>query len=174
MGVNVTDVRGAEITIRNNNFTVEVDGEIVFRCNRVGKVTVDDQRAPGQGARQHYFATVRTAWLSLSEDMSKLLTDPEALRRYALIKAGYCDARIIPLSSPDQAERVAAMARSLDALAVVTIEGCIVCVYTAKSQDAETMKPEEFSASRRAVIEICAEMIGVSVEQLSANAGQAA
>ena len=140
-----------------------------FETGRVYVLEAQEQRS--HRADWHLRMCVQKAFDSLPEAEAKLFKSPEALRKAALIEAGYTNVRIIPLSSSDQAERVAALAQSHDVTCVVRIDGATVCVFTAKSMAHDSMGPEEAKRAKQAILEILAEMIGVSVEELSSNAG---
>lgn len=137
-------------------------------------------------SRRHYFASLRDAWMNLPEDLSKHFPTQDHLRRWCLIKAGFCDERSIVCDTPSDARRLAIMARSLDGYAVIThhdetISGGadseparVVVIYTAKSQSASAMSKEEFQTSKTAVLDIVSEMIGVNRGTLQKEAGRSA
>lgn len=76
----------------------------------------------------------------------------------------------------DQAEaaRVAALIRPLDDFAIIETSGRVVRVYTAKSQSGSAMGRATFEDSKRKVLDLLAEMIGVDPVTLVMNAGRAA
>lgn len=122
----------------------------------------------------HYFACLREAWLNLSDaDMERFPTQ-EHLRKYALIKAGYHDQRSIVCASKAEANRMAGFIKPMDEFAVVIASEATVTVYTAKSQSMRAMGKADFQTSKDAVLQIVAEMIGVTADALAKNAMEAA
>lgn len=114
----------------------------------------------------HYFAVIAEAHSSLPEHMAQRMPTPEHLRRHALIKAGYCDSHTMVASSKAEALRIAAFIRPVDEFAVVVVEGCVVTRYTAKSQSYRAMGKQAFEDSKRAVLDVIADMLGVTTEDI--------
>lgn len=112
-------------------------------------------------SHRHYFATVRNAWANLPEKMAREFPTPEHLRKRALIEAGYHHAVHHVCKSKAEALRLRAFILPLDEFAVVTVSDRTVSHYRARSQDLVNMTPREFQASKDAVFEILAKMIGV-------------
>jgi len=117
-------------------------------------------------SHRHYFAAIRDAWANLPEVAVREMPTPAHLRKFALIKTGYADRREIVASSKAEALRLAAFVRPMDEFAVVTVSGCVVTVWTARSQSLKAMNKGEFQASKTAVLEYCATLIGVGVLDL--------
>ena len=122
----------------------------------------------------HEFAWLKEAWLQLPEDIAPLYPTPEHLRKRALIQAGYYDEQPIDAGSKAAALRVAAYIRSKDDFALTLVEGPFVLVRTAKSQSRRAMDRKQFAASKSAIMQVIAEMIGVEPEALKREAGMAA
>lgn len=121
-----------------------------------------------------YFAQINEAHANLPEHMSERWPTPDHLRRWLLIRAGYHDERSIVVASKAEAQRVAAFVKPLDTYAVVVAKEAVVSVFTAKSQSYKAMGRREFAASRDAVLDALAELIGVERETLAKEAGRAA
>jgi len=142
-----------------------------------------DQERSGASHR-HYFASVHEAWLNLPEREAERFPTSEHLRKYALIKAGYCDVRDMVCASKAEAVRVGAFVKPMDPYALVVVSAAVVRVYTAKSQSHKAMTKRVFQESKDAVLGVLAGMIEVSREQLlgfnggeeatGSNAGRAA
>lgn len=122
----------------------------------------------------HYFAALHEGWQNLPHHLLSHFPSAEALRKYLLIKCGYHDVRTVGCASPEEARRMAAFIKPLDEYAIVTTEGVIVQVHTAKSQSMKTMKRKEFQKSKHDVLDALGAMIGVDRRTLDDNAGQAA
>lgn len=134
----------------------------------VGEVytLVEADASRSQASHRHYFAAVYDAWLNLPELDAERFPTVEHLRKYALIRAGYCDTREIVCSSKAEAVRLGAFVKPMDPYALVTVKDACVRVYTAKSQAPKAMGPKVFKESKDAVLEILAGMIEVSKDQL--------
>lgn len=121
----------------------------------------------------HYFASVQNAFDNLPPLMAERFSSPDALRKYALIKAGFCTSDSIGCPSHADALRVAAFVRSADEFALVIVSKSMVTRYVAKSQSFKSMGKKEFADSKEAVLRVLSEMIGVAKQELS-DAGAAA
>jgi hypothetical protein len=125
-------------------------------------------------SHRFYFASINEAWKNLPEDLAERFATPDALRKFALIKAGYRDERSIAASSKAEALRVAAFVRPMDEYAVVTVSDALVTVFTAKSQSTRAMGKKAFGESKERVLDIVSAMIGTSKQALQQNADRAA
>lgn len=134
-------------------------------------VTQEDRSA---ASHRHYFALVTEAWRNLPEEIAERFPTSEHLRRYALIRAGFADQRQIVASSRAEALRLAAFVRPMDEYAVVAVDGTVVTVWTAHSQNMRSMGKERFKASKDGVLHVLGQMIGVTPEALSRNVQEAA
>ncbi len=131
---------------------------------------VEEELASSGQSRRHYFACLRTAWLNLPEDIGAQFPTSEILRKHALIRAGYCNSHQIVSASKGEAIRLAAALSAIkDAYAIVTVDGCVVTRLTARSQARRAMKAKEFQASKNAVFEFLAGILGVAPETFSAE-----
>lgn len=117
-------------------------------------------------SHRHYFAEVYQAWLNMPEQMTDRFKTPDHLRKFALIKTGYCDERTLVCSSAGEALRVAAFVEPVDEYAIVTITGPVVGIFTAKSQSYKAMGRATFQKSKSDVLEYLASMIGVETSAL--------
>lgn len=117
-------------------------------------------------SHNHFFASLQDAWANLGEDAAERFPTSEHLRKWALIKAGYRDERTIVCASKAEARRIAAFVKPIDDYAVVIAREAVVAVLTAKSQSVRAMGRADFQASKEAVLQIVAEMIGAQPDQL--------
>jgi hypothetical protein len=117
-------------------------------------------------SHRHYFKAVYEAWLNLGEADAERFPTETHLRKYALIKAGYCTIRELVCSSRAEAVRVGAFARGLNEYALTAINGNCVRVYIAQSQDTRSMGRKVFQESKDAVLGVLAGMIEVDKDQL--------
>ena len=128
-------------------------------------LTVEEQRS--DAAHRSFFASVTEAWRNLPEDQAERFPTADALRRYALIKAGFCDRRDIVCANNNEAMRLAGMVKALDAYSITTVSERVVSVWTAESQSKKSMGKQRFNESQNAVRDFCAAMIGVSSDALA-------
>lgn len=125
-------------------------------------------------SHRHYFASINEAWLNLPESEAARFPTAEHLRRFALIRTGYADQRQLVASSKAEARRLAAFVRPMDEYAIVSVEGCPVTVFTAQSQSMKAMGKARFQASKQAVLDWVANLIGTTPAALSENVRSAA
>lgn len=132
------------------------------------------QEERSEASHAHFFATVNEAWKNLPETVADRFPTADGLRKWALIKGGFCDQRSVACESKAQALKVAAWSRQFDPEAIVVVNDNVVTAYSAHSQSYRAMGKDRFQASKSAVLEIIAELIGVDPKTLSSNAGKAA
>jgi hypothetical protein len=112
-------------------------------------------------SHRHYFASLREAWVNLPEGYAERFATEEHLRKWALIHTGYCHARSVVCRTRAEARSIAAIIRSNDAYALVSIEGRTIWHLIAMSQSMEAMTHETFQASKRAVLELLSDILGI-------------
>jgi hypothetical protein len=127
---------------------------------------LDEIQERSAATHRHYFASVGQAWVNLREDIAHHWPTSEHLRKWCVIKAGYHDHRSIVARSKAEALRLAAFVRPMDEFAIVTVNDCVVDVFTAKSQSHRAMNRQEFAASKEAVLAILAQMIDTTPAKL--------
>jgi hypothetical protein len=134
----------------------------------VGQVyNLDHREDRSDATHRHEFAWLHEAWLNLPEQLADAFPTSEHLRKRALIQAGYCDETLIDVGSKVGAMRVAAEFRKVDDFALVIVRGPVVVIRRAKSQSRRAMDSKTFQASKTAILEVVAGMIGVSPDDLS-------
>lgn len=117
-------------------------------------------------SHRHEFAWLRESWKSLPEDVADLYPTAEHLRKRALIEAGYYHETVVDAGSAQAALRVASFIRGLDDFCIVIARGPIVVRREAKSQSKRAMGAKDFQASKTAIMEVVAGLLGVTVDQL--------
>ena len=127
-----------------------------------------------QKSHDHFFAIVGDAWANLPEDQDGRFATADHLRKWCLIRAGYRDERTMVCSSRAEAVKLAAFVRPMDDFAVVTVDGAVVVVMTAKSQSMKAMGGKVFQESKDAVFGVLAGILGVDPTTLHQQAGRAA
>lgn len=126
-------------------------------------------------SRSHYFACLNEAWKNLSDKHAERFPSVEALRKFALIQTGYRTAVYRILDTAEDATKAAAMlGQFVDPHSILVQRENTVTVLSARSQSGQSMSKKEFDASKNAVLEYLAQMIGVDQPTLETNAGRAA
>lgn len=111
-------------------------------------------------SHRHFFAQVKELWMTLPEGMEDQFPNAEILRKWALIKSGFCDVQTYVAATKADAQRAAEWGRSKD-YAIITIRDRVVTKYTPKSQSVAAMGKADFQASKDAVFRVISELIGV-------------
>jgi hypothetical protein len=123
-------------------------------------------------SHRHYFACIKDAHSNMPESMLELHPSPEALRKHALIRTGYCDQNTFVCASAAEARRMAAWLTPVDEFCIIVSARNVVTRYTAKSQSVKAMGNVVFQLSKDAVLTWIAEQIGTTKTALEANTGQ--
>ena len=123
-------------------------------------------------SHNHQFAWLYDAWLSLPEQyaMEPWAQSSEHLRKYALIKTGFCDTQTWVCGSKAEATRWAANMRPEDEYSIVVAQGNTVLRFTAKSQKMRAMGAKEFQASKTAIMDFIAGLLDVAPAELQGSA----
>lgn len=141
------------------------------RCDEqfvVGEVyRLEEVQDRSQASHNHYFASLAEAHANLPEYQAARFPTVDHLRAYALIKAGFCDQRLITCDSDDQAHRLAALMHIMDEFAVIDVTGNVVTIWRAHSQSHRAMGKQKFAESKNKVLDVVSQMIGVSTDDLN-------
>lgn len=138
------------------------------------RYTLVEHNERSSASHAHYFAALTEAWSNLPEDQAERFPTSEHLRAFALIKTGFADSRQFVASSKAEALRLAAFMKPSDDYALVTVKDAVVTVWTAKSQSYRAMGKADFNASKQAVLDYVASLVGVKPGDLAENAARAA
>lgn len=152
----------------------EWDGEHMVPASRLAARLCDERFVVGErypleevharsnATHAHYFAVLKDLWLSLPEYMAEQFPSVEKLRKTALIRSGYHTKVQHVCKTAAEAERLASMIRPYDEYQIVLVEGVVVTVFHAMSQDHHSMDKTTFQASKEAVLNWCADLVGVT------------
>lgn len=132
--------------------------------------TMDELHVRSTETHRHYFACIKSAWDSLPDHLRPQYPSAEHLRKFALVNAGYCTKVQHVCKSAAEAERLAVAIRPYDTYQLVMVDGPIVTVYHALSQDHRSMDKAQFQASKEAVLRWIGDLIGVDPTTLSQQA----
>lgn len=138
------------------------------------RYTLVEEKQRSAASHRHYFAALNEAWANLPEEIGGRFPSAEHLRKFALIMTGYRDERTLVASSRAEAKRLAGFVRPMDEYAVVTVEGSLVRVLTAKTQNMRAMDKATFQASKEATLAYIADLIGVEPAALERHSREAA
>ena len=128
---------------------------------------MEEVQERSEASHAHEFAWLHDAWLNLPEQYAELYPTPEHLRKRALIEGGYFNEEIIDAGSKAAALRVAASLRRREEFSLVIVRDAFVIIRSPKSQSRRAMRKDEFQASKTAIMEVVAGMLGVSAETLA-------
>jgi hypothetical protein len=123
-----------------------------------------------KASHDHFFAVVNEAWKNLPEDMAGDFPSPEHLRKWALIKAGFCSETRIVCANNTEAMTLATKAKAMDKFSLVAIDGKLVTIWTADSQRRDAMGRQEFQEAKERALHIISELIGTDAATLRSAA----
>lgn len=123
----------------------------------------------------HYHAVMKDVHDNLPDEKLKEYPTVEHLRKRALIKLGYATVKDHVCKTNKAAQALAAIIEEEgdEYLLVLTIDKT-VRVYRPMSQDIHHMNSDQFEASKRDVLKLCADMLGVDLSTLRKVAGKTA
>jgi hypothetical protein len=171
----MSDVASAPVIMRweGDNF-VPINQRWATACDKqfvVGGVYVlTEHQARSEKSHRHYFASVKEAWKNLTGDVALYFPTSEHLRKYALIRCGFSIHHTIVLKNKKDAMLAASMMRPMNDMDVIVVDGIKVTRFAARSQDTRRMDRDEFQKSKQAVLDFCADLIGVKTALLETHA----
>lgn len=124
-------------------------------------------------SHDHEFAWLGEAWATLPERYKHepWALSPDHLRKYCLIRKGFCNTQTYACGSRSEAERWAQNLRPIDEYSLVTVEGTTVYRFTAESQSYRAMGARRFQESKQAIFDYIAELLEVSPDELARSTG---
>lgn len=151
------------------------ENRMIRRCHQeFGEgeiITFERNEDRDMNSHRHYFASIKTVWDNLPEELMAEYPTAEHLRKKTLIKIGLADEKTLVCDSAQEAAIVAAFIAPIDDYSIVTVKGCVVVRYSAQSQSVAAMGRERFQDSKWQVLNTIAALIGVSSSSLHKNAG---
>lgn len=137
------------------------DGEVVT-------LSLVEERSPQ--SHRFYFSVVNKAFENLPEDLADRFRSANHLRKIALIRAGYRSEITINFDTVEDAQKAGTVLQAIDDFAIVSVYGTSVTRWEAETQETRVMGRERFEASKNAVFNVLAEMIGVDPTTLLSEA----
>ena len=128
---------------------------------------VEAEQPRSMAQHRHYFAQIKEAWSNLREDVAEQYPSVEALRKFALIRTGYCHETMKVFETHRDAVMAASFVAALDDFAVVDVSDNVLRCWRAKSQSVNDMGADEFRRSKEDVLRFVAGMIGVPLAALA-------
>jgi hypothetical protein len=115
-------------------------------------------------SHSHEFAFIAEAHKTFSEELVERFPTPDHLRAHALIRGGFANIEDHICETKAEAQRWRARLQSKGEYSVVIIPTgtTAVRVLTPKSQSYRAMDKAEFQASKTAIMEFIAELLGVA------------
>lgn len=155
--------------VPTNRFAHLAQREFTEGVYRMEAFTPD---ARSDRSHRHQFAFVAEAWRNLPETMQEepWAATPETMRKHALIMTGWCDVATELCGSKAAAQRMAAllgsMASRAHGYAIVSTRGEAVVCKTPRSQSYKAMGGKDFQKSKDDILNWCADLLGVTPEEL--------
>lgn len=158
----------------SDTLPLRYEGNGIFRCLHPKRLKLDVgevhgwQMAEHRSAKSHdhFFACVNEAWKSLPEERADDFPSPEHLRKWSLIKAGFCSETRIVCANNGEAMTLAAKAKAMDKYAVIAIDGKAVTIWTADSQRKDAMGRQQFQEAKDKALHIISQLIGTDAATL--------
>jgi hypothetical protein len=125
-----------------------------------------------ENSHRHQFASIHDAWANLPPDLHMLYPSADHLRKWALIKSGWCNSMTFVMADGAHAKTLARELRNYDEFAVVQVKDNVVIRTTAKSQSRKAMPGEAFQKSKSDCLAVIAELLGTTPEALEQNTGK--
>jgi hypothetical protein len=139
-----------------------------------GEYVLDEVNERSLASHSQYFAALKDYFDNVPEKMAARWPSPVHFRRWLLVEAGWFDEKEFELFSEKHAKALATFIRTEDAYARLTIHGKKVIVRRAKSQSLKAMGKDDFEKSKRDVLELAEQLVGVPRRVAMKNAGRAA
>lgn len=128
-------------------------------------VVIKDKKSRSKRSHDHFFARVVECWETMPDDLKERFPNAEYLRKWALVKSGYCNQTTFVLESKDDTKNVITLVRTLDPFSIIIVRDNIVTVYTAKSQSLKDMGAKDFQESKDAIFRVIGELLGTDVSE---------
>lgn len=120
-----------------------------FEANRVYAVDVIDARS--QAAHSRFFAVVNELWHNLPERMMHDYPTSEHLRKRGLVETGFCTEQVHVCKTKAEAQRTAALIRSIHEYSIVVASENVVKIYAPMTQRISEMGSKQFYQSAEKV-----------------------
>lgn len=158
----------------SDTLPMKYEGGNIFRCLHPSRVKVAIGEVHGwqmaehrsKSSHDHFFAVINEAWKNIPEDMADDFPSPEHLRKWALIKAGFCSETRVVCANNGEAMTLATKAKAMDKYSVVSIDGKAVTIWTADSQRRDAMGRQAFQEAKERALHIISNLLGIDAATL--------
>lgn len=116
-------------------------------------------------SHRHFFAAVHQAWLNLPEHLVDEFPSSEHLRKYALIKSGFCTMTKLACKTNADAINVCTLMSKMDTYAICEVAGGVVTVRQAYSQSIPAMGRKLFQESKEEVFRVLSDLVGSTITE---------
>lgn len=140
----------------------------VEHCPACGVILSDKKGQRSHRSHGHFFARVNEAWETMPDRYKERFPSADHLRKWALIKSGFCDIELYAFDTPEDAVMASAALKKADSYALVRVEGDEVRFFTAHSQAMPAMSKEDFQKSKDMVFDVISQLLGADVSQAAA------
>jgi len=123
-------------------------------------VEVEEINDRSKASHKHYFAQLTDYWQTLPESLAQDFLSMDHLRKFCLIKAGYCTQHILRFRSKEEALEAESFISELDPYVLCEVIGTQLTVWRAKSQSMQAMKKDEFEKSKADTLDIAHKLVG--------------
>lgn len=127
------------------------------------KYRLGEEWERSKASHDQYFAALGDLFDSMPEAHADqaYAKSVDHLRKYALIRCGYCTIQDHVCANHAEAVRTSVIVAQCDEYAVVEVRGCIVRIFRAKSQNKRSMPKGEFQESKTRVLEWVEGLLGI-------------
>ena len=122
-------------------------------------IEVEEISDRSRASHNHYFAQLTDYWQTLPESLAEDFPSMDHLRKYCLIKAGYCTQRKMHFRTNAEALEAASFISELDTYVICEVIGTQVTIWRALSQSMRAMKKTEFEKSKQDVLEVAQKLL---------------
>lgn len=126
----------------------------------------DEQKARSSAQERRWFGILKTTWDNMDDHLRRRFPDPEALRKWALIRAGWCESREFVAEGEEAAALTAAGLRWAEPYSIVVQAGNVVFAYRAKSQGRKAMGRQQFAEFTERGLAHISELLGCDVDDI--------
>lgn len=138
------------------------------------QVLMHEDKERSSPSHRQFFAVLNDAYANLPEIEAKQYPTKEIFRGMLLIEAGHFMERRFCAETANEAERIATFLKSDDRVQVIVVQDTWVVERTPVSQSFDKMDHTTFQKVRDDIIAMCADKLGITVEELMTHGGHAA
>lgn len=170
----------------SETFPLRYEGNGMFRCLRPNRISLQPGEVHGwqmaearsKASHDHFFVCINQAWKNLPEDLGDEFPSPEHLRKWALIKSGFCTRTTILCANAEEAAKLAAKTAQMDRYSLVEIaedssplkRRRVVTIWTADSQRKDEMGRKIFQEAKDRALHVVSELLGTDITTLKQEA----